>query len=515
MSFLKIAKDDQEPIESKGTGIGTDIFVRKVKPGASIGEGYFVDVYDNGVKIDSLRKNIKKDVVEVIRQYKKQYHTDRAFQNEEQLHVTYKTKEQRGEQAMENIDQELIKKANLINVALQKLMTPELPIKIRQADMTMEGVLPQTPGPEVPMDENSIGTSLAVKFVQFVMKNQPQQGNEWAKNDIFYNPFKKMLAAFKKEITNYQKTNNAQLNLKAIADSCNAILLSGDPVVIKKLAGIDVTPDAAAKIKEIASMKSGTEKKASVEELEEGNLSDAVEKEVNSEFGGKEDSEEKKIEASYKDIFSEDSIDPLCSAFWKYAKNINKVANLDNVFVEWANINEVDAETSNKVWVKINKEIEDGFTKEAEVKFVMRFTKDISKEIEDEFIKAIEAFRSGADTFNVTYDYIDVILKKLIDVAIDSLRDEMITNGKTLVEAKRDMTKAAGIHRFIQDGILLVINPILKRYVEENKDISGQLNKLRSEIIGNIQNLDNTSVDDWSNTIASITPEQIRNAPKY
>ncbi|HRZ18496.1 MAG TPA: hypothetical protein P5136_00325 [Methanofastidiosum sp.] len=251
-------------------GAGTDIFIRKAKPGAAVGVGYYVDVYLNGVKIESTRIDTKKHVINMINSYKEKYHTDRAFKNEEQLHITYKTKQERGEVAMQSLDQEILKKASRIHRALQKLITPDIPIKIREAELAgLEGLnpqnvnlVPETPGgPQGAMSEQQIGTMIASKFVDFVTKNKPQQpGEEWVKEDDLYNPLKKWLTAIKKKLTEYQQANAVKLDMTKIADAAEGIVLSGDPNKLSSATKMAVEPDIAAKIKEIASMKAGIRK---------------------------------------------------------------------------------------------------------------------------------------------------------------------------------------------------------------------------------------------------------------
>ena len=86
-----------EPTTGEPTGVGADIFIRKRLPGATVGVGYEVEIYENGVKQDEVVVKKKDDVIKIIQSFKDKYQTDRAFQNINQLHITYKTKEERGE----------------------------------------------------------------------------------------------------------------------------------------------------------------------------------------------------------------------------------------------------------------------------------------------------------------------------------------------------------------------------------------------------------------------------------
>src|SRR5271157_5768557 len=121
------------PYVDKATGVGTDLFIRKVRPGATVGFGYVIDVYENGVKQDTITKKTKADVFDTVKEFKAKYNTNRAFQNEIQYHVTYKTKEERGETAMEDITKSLLKKASVIQDLILRITSPDSPIKTRTA----------------------------------------------------------------------------------------------------------------------------------------------------------------------------------------------------------------------------------------------------------------------------------------------------------------------------------------------------------------------------------------------
>lgn len=175
------------------TGVGADLFIRKNIPGSHIGKGYTVEIYENGIKQDEVIFDTKKDVSELIRKYKEKYRTDRAFQNESQVHVTFRTKEERGElpaktqpmvpstkeeesmppmpavqpiketikspktksergeQLMASIDNLLIKQAGQIQDLLTRIIDPEMPVKVRigeevALDPTVTSI-PETPPP--------------------------------------------------------------------------------------------------------------------------------------------------------------------------------------------------------------------------------------------------------------------------------------------------------------------------------------------------------------------------------
>jgi len=197
-------------------GVGTDIFIRKKEPGAKVGKGYIVDIYENGIKVDTQEVKTKSEYTDIIREFKLKYNTDRAFQNELQVHITFKTKEERGEEperkekdttpvnrvpeetseeigekkkteplslkekevpkeeTMATIDNILLKQANTINNLLQGLINPDLPVKLRKSEM-----LETTPiaPPEQPQQEvgaiNSVPDTAAPEGMED--KNQIKQ----------------------------------------------------------------------------------------------------------------------------------------------------------------------------------------------------------------------------------------------------------------------------------------------------------------------------------------------------
>jgi hypothetical protein len=390
------------------SGAGTDIFIRKVKPGATVGVGYFFDVYENGVKIESTKIDTKKHVLQLIKDYKEKYHTDRAFQNELQVHITYKSKEERGEIAMQSLDQELLKKANNINIALQKLISPDLPIKIREAELAVGNVdfIPTTPGgTEGTMDENGIGTTIATKFVEFITGSQPQQGQEWIKSDNLYNPLKKWLTVISKKIKEFEQTNNTKLDRNKISDIAEAAVLSGDANLLKQKTQMQVSPEVAIKVKEIGEMKAGIRKPTPIkektqetapqplpvaasdnnidlqkiaEELEDltktdegfGQSSEEInfdkllksEEEPEEDLGSDVLGEESELEE--KDRMEVATIDTLKKSFFDYVKNINKIASLEDAFASWSNKQNLEFIESKLVFSAINEDIMNDFSKE-------------------------------------------------------------------------------------------------------------------------------------------------------
>ena len=120
-------------------GIGTDLFVRKNMAGSQVGRGYTIDVFENGVKVDTIVEHNKENVMALLKKYKDFYHTNRAFQYEIQLHVTYKRRKDEERGAMD-ISKELTKRASRIQELSQKLIFPNEMIKKFADDINPDGL---------------------------------------------------------------------------------------------------------------------------------------------------------------------------------------------------------------------------------------------------------------------------------------------------------------------------------------------------------------------------------------
>jgi hypothetical protein len=269
-----------QPKEEKGTqpnpvvrdeapelGIGADLFIRKKLPGSKVGRGYVVDVYENGVKMDTLELKGKKDVIELVKKFKEKYRTDRAFQNESQVRITYKVEETdedkasktpksllgisrvpeapevpgipkvepaKGETTMAEIDNILLKQANSIQSLLLKILNPELPLKVRLGQEGQEQqpqqeeaappsaeqtVIPTTPGVgenEKQEVKSNIANQIMTKVVEFINSKYEKAAtsfniNKFAeledivKLDDLYNPLKSWFAAIRRAIEDWNK----------------------------------------------------------------------------------------------------------------------------------------------------------------------------------------------------------------------------------------------------------------------------------------------------------------------
>jgi len=269
---IQIKKAEKAEEYTKLTpGVGTDVFIRKRAPGSQVGEGYIIDIYENGVKIDTLTKENKKETLELIREFKEKYQTDRAFQNELQVHITYKTKEERGELAMTSLDNQLMRKASEIQTILTRLLNPDMPVVTRIAQEDVGGVesIPTTPGTGIDKEQikNFMLDEIMKKFTGFV-KEKVQMGSPV---DEIYNSLKKWYGKLTDNILMFNRQVAASYNertaegeqeftksdLQPIIDESTKVLTSGDPQLISEATGIQVDQAVADMMREVGTKSVG------------------------------------------------------------------------------------------------------------------------------------------------------------------------------------------------------------------------------------------------------------------
>ena len=198
-------------------GPGTDVFIRKNVPGSHIGEGYTIEIFNNAVKVDEKVVKNKKQVQEIIDDIKTNYSTSRAFQNELQLHVTYKTKKERGEEASMNVDTQLTKQGSKIRQLVSKLLDPESPIKKFSEELHTNFL--QTPS----LDSSNISADNQI-IVQKMVEMVDQKVQESADIEQDYNEIKEWLAEIKNIIKEHNRAG-ADFDLDEIADEFSKIVL--------------------------------------------------------------------------------------------------------------------------------------------------------------------------------------------------------------------------------------------------------------------------------------------------
>lgn len=119
---------------------GTDIYINKIDEGAGYGSGYIVQVYDYGQKVSEDKVKTKKDVKRIIDEQKHKYQTDRAFEEESHLFVSYKIDDIESKKFRDknnitikessmDTDTLLYKQASRISNLLSLSKDPRVPIK--------------------------------------------------------------------------------------------------------------------------------------------------------------------------------------------------------------------------------------------------------------------------------------------------------------------------------------------------------------------------------------------------
>lgn len=146
---------------------GTDIYIKKKDQGAGYGSGYTVEIYEYGQKVDEIEAKTKKQIREIVNQQKSKYNTDRAFEVESHLFISYRIDDieskkfrkdreivLKGEEPKmdkiiksSNIDVEdqLYRKAAKLEYLLRAARYPEVPQKVfRKADQLFDFNQPVT-----------------------------------------------------------------------------------------------------------------------------------------------------------------------------------------------------------------------------------------------------------------------------------------------------------------------------------------------------------------------------------
>ena len=236
-------------------GIGTDLFVRKNLPGSTVGRGYTIDIFENGIKVDTVVEHNKDRVMELVKRYKDFYHTNRAFQNEIQLHVTYKRRKDEEKGAMD-ISTELNKRASRIQELSQKLIFPYENIKKFADDLNLEDGLGAPPVHQITPSEamnntapsesvDSISKKTIQKLVDYISSNMSSD------DGVLYNELKKWYKSLGDIISeNNQANPDNELDRIQIAQKVKEITLSGNPSAYTEM-GININPEVAKRIQEV------------------------------------------------------------------------------------------------------------------------------------------------------------------------------------------------------------------------------------------------------------------------
>lgn len=371
MFTIKISADTYlviKPIKSAAnphsTGQGTDIHVMKVAPGSEFGQGYIVEIFDYGQKVDERFVQTKKQVMELVKEQKSRYNTNKAFEEELKLHVTYKSPggqgfqhqgSSQGEIKMD-IDQILYEKAAKINNLVASLEDPKIPRKEKIAlDPAMQSMQPKSPS--IQLDNSGEEITSNEQLIEFIKNelveyfsdptnvtpdsNMTQQSNvqasvntekkAYAPGENPENVISKYFSKIK-DIINAEDPNHTTFNLDEVVESLKHIFKdSGLPGwnVLFKTAGIE-EDKLVSKIntdKESLSIKNTLENTENADDLIEN-------------IAKKENKNE--AETLLSKLSSEQYLNDLeemfryaADDFWKYLKNYKGINTLNKVYSEW------------------------------------------------------------------------------------------------------------------------------------------------------------------------------------
>lgn len=258
---------------------GVDLSIKKTNPGSEEAEGYEVDVYIDKNFVETIKTKSKKQVTEIIRQYKDQYGTDRAFVNEMKVFITYKQRERDAGMITDAI---LYRKANEIEKKLIKMFNPDTPV-VRHAE-EVEPEPQATPSATTTQDIISKSIELVRKFIsdntEIIESDDPSKA---------YNALMSWVYKLKENIDK-EIASGADYDVSAIVDALNREFGSYDFLQERRTAsdlvinieendgGIDIsTDDAIEKLIDSLNEISG----ATIGEINSANsISDVVSDEV-------------------------------------------------------------------------------------------------------------------------------------------------------------------------------------------------------------------------------------------
>lgn len=375
------------------SGIGTDLFIKKNSPGHHIGEGYTIEIFLNGVKQEEIYKKNKSAVIDFIKEQKSKYNTNRSFENASQLHITYKTKEERGEGSSEDsnsnkqpegdhmaaIDNTLLKQASDIENLISRLISPDMPIKVRMAadEILNTNDMPD-PSPdmrEMPVTPESVAQMLTDKVIAYVQSKPDIQVDE------LYNSIKHWISEVKKKLNEYESSSNQKIDRKQIIDIFKQNMQSNDN---------GLSPELNSRVQEVLSKKASTEEptetsfdslhkvtekvntnpedprnysvvKTTIKNIDE----DKLEKEM-SELDSKDKNFAESIVTDIiKDIEKDlkrasiyyNMMQKEKTAFFKYASTVKGTRSLESVFNEHLASSDLTFEDAQFLWDKVQEDI--------------------------------------------------------------------------------------------------------------------------------------------------------------
>jgi hypothetical protein len=340
---VKSVKNAAEP-HSTGQG-GTDIHVTKVAPGSEFGQGYIVEIFDYGQKVDERFVQTKKQVMELVKEQKARYNTNKAFEEELKLHVTFKSpggqgfKHQGSEQGVEsmNIDQILFSKAAKINNLVATLEDPKISRKSKRALDPMVNSTTPSKAPSLNLDNSGTEINTQDELVEYV-KNElveyfsspESQSYEPGQNPE--NIISKYLSDIR-HIIEREDPNQEIFNLNDAAEKIKAIFkdsgLPGEGILFKAASFEDdiLVSKINTEIDNPGEVKETLTNTENLDEIVE-NISKRENKNQSETLLSKLSSQE--YLSNLEDMFRYAADD-----FWMYLKKYKGINTLNNVYSEW------------------------------------------------------------------------------------------------------------------------------------------------------------------------------------
>jgi hypothetical protein len=344
---------DKEQEHSQDTGQGTDLYIKKIAPGSQFGQGYMVEIYDYGEKVDERFVRTKKEVYQLVKEQKDRYHTDKAFENMQHLHVTFKSPGEQGftqpkhsslqGDSTMHIDEILLRKANQINNLLAALKDPTVPKKVFKSA-------------EVASDQQAIVQQLKEELVSY-FSNLDKDPNSQGYNP--YNEIKEWLEKVRTLLTESNSNQGTNYDVNGITESLKDIFknsgLPGEEILFKS-----ACMEADKLVSQLNSKKDDLYAVNKV--LKEGVSEDTIEQ-----ISKRPDKNEVEVlisklhESCVKAQKFQDEFNSYEEDFWKHISNFKGVSPIEVVYADWEKSLTIDSNSKELLQSIILSSLEQNF----------------------------------------------------------------------------------------------------------------------------------------------------------
>lgn len=441
-------------------GTGTDIFVHKNVPGSHIGGGYTVEIFYNGVKTDEVEKKTKKEVEDLINEHKQKYNTNRAFQNEVDVHVTYKTKQERGDTmtSAASLEKDLYTKVGRINELCNRLLDPSLPLKKYAEGLDSNFIKQPSPLDESPQSNSSLAKQIIERIEAYFNSTEDDEGTQ-------YNTVKESLGDYRNLIL-MAKRQGANLDLDIITDEVEKYYKENPNLIISKAASVkeDFLTD------KLVSKVNTSDGDPLVGDDIKKELSENEVKEVKMNLSAREDKTEPELkllsilDAVAKVIEYDSFIQREAKDCWNHIRSYKGSTTLDNCISSWLSKKSFTLVDATHIYNQVLGDIES-----------IQSNKRIASEGQDDrvtralclMIKYKEA-ALGPDYTYIEDEYIEVfkLVMQEIEEDIDTTSPDIAQQAVVLASSDKNLTSV--IHKFI----LVYITDYMDQLVQNSS--SGQ-----------------------------------------